>query len=295
MAESRQNVVEAVGLRKTFLDFWGRPKAEAVKGIDFTLGQGQVLGFLGPNGSGKSTTVKMMLGLLRPTSGSLKLFGRGPDHVGTKHRIGYLPEETYLYKFLDAGETLRFYGRLFGLSRAQLAERVPALIAQVGLEHARHRRLGEYSKGMARRLGLAQALINDPDLVILDEPTSGLDPLGTAEVKELIIELKRRGKTVLLSSHLLADVEDVCDRIAILHQGQLKEAGRVADLLTTSERTLIELDAPDPAVLDAVRAAAGDHLRSVDHPRERLEAHFRRIVSGGDVADAGDAGEDGQP
>jgi ABC-2 type transport system ATP-binding protein len=160
-----------------------------------------------------------------------------------------------------------------------LSRRIGELIELVGLQHARHRRLGEYSKGMARRLGIAQALINDPDLVVLDEPTSGLDPLGSAEVKDLIVELKRKGKSILLCSHLLADVEDVCDRISILYQGVERETGRVEDLLTVGDRTTIELADPDPAVIAAVKAAAGSSLVAVSKPRERLEAHFRSIVA----------------
>jgi ABC-2 type transport system ATP-binding protein len=240
---------------------------------------GEVFGLLGPNGSGKTTTIKLLLGLLRPTGGDAFVFGRDPGDREAKGRIGYLPEETYLYKFLDAEETLAFFGRLFAMPAALIKSRSDELIQLVGLSHARKRRLGEYSKGMARRLGLAQALINDPSLVILDEPTSGLDPLGSAEVKELIVRLKRAGKTVLLCSHLLADVEDVCDRIAILHQGTLREMGRVDDLLRADDRSMVELNAPSAEVLAAVRAAAGDSLLGVAPPRERLEAHFRRIIA----------------
>jgi ABC-2 type transport system ATP-binding protein len=174
---------------------------------------------------------------------------------------------------------MAFIGRLFGLPAAEIAKRSDRLLTQVGLGHARGRRLGEYSKGMARRLGLAQALINDPELVILDEPTSGLDPVGSAEVKDLILSLKAAGKTVLLSSHLLADVEDVCDRIAILHRGRLAEQGRVADLLSDDKRLMVELQSPDAAAVEAVKAAAGASLVGIAPPRERLEQRFRRIVA----------------
>jgi len=279
MEGALEDVVTTAGLAKTFTDFWGRPRVEALKPLDLGIHRGEVFGLLGPNGSGKTTTIKLLLGLLRPTAGEAFIFGMDPGAKAAKHRLGYLPEETYLYRFLNAEETLRFFGRLFRLPRKVLDERIPALIARVGLGHARRRHLGEYSKGMARRLGLAQALINEPDLIILDEPTSGLDPIGTAEVKDLIVELKDRGKTVLLSSHLLADVEDVCDRIAILHHGELKELGRVDELLTATDETLVRLRDPDEAALAGVRAAAGDALLAVDHPRERLEAHFRRIVA----------------
>ena len=278
-------VLRTVRLSKVYADFWGRPRVKALDRLTLDVRPGEVFGLLGPNGSGKSTTIKLLLGLLSPTAGDAFVFGRDPGDRAVKRRIGYLPEETYLHRFLDAEETLRFYARLFSLDRATTARRVDELIALVGLGHARRRRLGEYSKGMARRLGLAQALINDPDLVILDEPTSGLDPIGSAEVKDLIVDLKKRGKTVLLCSHLLADVEDVCDRIAILHQGVLRELGRVDDLLVEARRVAVELSDPSPEVLAAVRAAAGAALAEVSHPRERLERHFRRIV-----AQAGGAG-----
>lgn len=279
-------VLRTVGLRKTYTDFWGRPRVEALQPLNLEVGRGQVYGLLGPNGSGKTTTIKLLLGLLRPTAGHGFVFGRDPGDREAKHRLGYLPEETYLYRFLDAEETLLFYGRLFGLDKTTLRQRASRLITQVGLDHARKRRLGEYSKGMARRLGLAQALINDPDLVILDEPTSGLDPLGTAEVKELIVQLKQQGKTVLLCSHLLADVEDVCDRIAILYHGRLREEGRVDELLVRSTQTVITLEQPDEALLTRLREVAGEQLVQVEHPRERLEQHFRTILRQADVDDA---------
>jgi ABC-2 type transport system ATP-binding protein len=271
-------VLRTVHLSKVYTDFWGRPRVPALDDLTIDVRPGEVFGLLGPNGSGKTTTIKLLLGLLSPTRGDAFVFGRDPADLAVKQRVGYLPEETYLYKFLDAEETLAFFGRLFRLPAELIRKRSAELIELVGLGHARHRRLGEYSKGMARRLGLAQALINDPDLVVLDEPTSGLDPLGSAEVKDLIIRLKQAGKTVLLCSHLLADVEDLCDRIAILHQGTLRECGRVDDLLRADDRVLVELRAGDEAALTAVKAAAGSALLGVSPPRERLEAHFRRII-----------------
>jgi ABC-2 type transport system ATP-binding protein len=276
---SDQTVLKTVHLTKVYRDFWGRPRVTALNDLTVEVRPGEVFGLLGPNGSGKTTTIKLLLGLMRPTSGDAFVFGGDPTDRAVKHRIGYLPEETYLYKFLNAGETLAFFGRLFGMSSSAIAKRSDELIDLVGLSGARHRRLGEYSKGMARRLGLAQALINDPDLVVLDEPTSGLDPIGSAEVKDLIVRLKAAGKTVLLCSHLLADVEDVCDRLAILHQGVLRECGRVDELLRDDQRQMVELRDPSPEVLAAVRAAAGDALIGVAPPKERLEARFRRIIA----------------
>ncbi len=275
-------ILRTVGLGKRYADFWGRARVTALADLNLEVRPGEVFGLLGPNGSGKTTTIKLLLGLLRPSTGDAFVFGRDPSDREVKRRIGYLPEETYLYRFLNADETLAFFGRIFGLEATVIRERSEKLIQRVGLAQARRRRLGEYSKGMARRLGLAQALINDPDLVILDEPTSGLDPIGSAEVKELIVELKRAGKTVLLCSHLLADVEDVCDRIAVLHQGKLLECGTVEELLRDDRRVMVELEEPGEAVLAGVRAAAGDRLRSIAPPRERLEARFRRIIAAAD-------------
>lgn len=282
-------VIQTKSLTKTYRDFWGRERVRALQPLNLEVYSGEIFGLLGPNGSGKTTTIKLLLGLLYPTSGDAFVFDRDPGNTDAKRRIGYLPEETYLYKFLDAEETLKFYGSLFGIAKDVLAQRIDELLKLVGLEHARKRRLGEYSKGMARRLGLAQALINDPDLVILDEPTAGLDPIGTAEVKELIVALKKKGKTVLLCSHLLADVEDVCDRLAIVHNGVLKVCGRVDELLCSTERTVMEMDTPDDAVVQAMTDAAGERIVSVDHPRERLENYFRRIVAA-DQREAHDEG-----
>ena len=276
-------VVQATGLTKVFRDFWHRDKVRAVDSLDLELMPGEVFGLLGPNGSGKSTTVKLILGLLFPTRGMVTVFGRSSRCVEVKRRIGFLPEETYLYPYLSAEETLDFYGRVFEIPRAERRRRIEALIRMVGLTGASKRRLGEYSKGMARRIGLAQALIGDPDLVLLDEPTTGLDPIGTAEVKELIAELKRRGKTVLLCSHLLADVEDVCDRIAILYGGRLRDVGRVDDLL--SQRSVTQITASDlsPETVDAVAKLISQQPGAKDveigHPMDRLERFFLRVVA----------------
>src|SRR3977135_733381 len=200
-----ETVIETRALSKTYRDFWGRPKVRALKALDLEVHQGEIFGLLGPNGSGKTTTIKLLLGLLFPTEGDALIFGETTTNVAKNERIGYLPEESYLYKFLNAEETLHFYGRLFKISAAERTKRVGRRTDMVGLNSAKHRQLREYSKGMQRRIGLAQALINNPELILLDEPTSGLDPIGTAEIKELIRELRAQGKTILLSGHPLAD------------------------------------------------------------------------------------------
>lgn len=275
------NIVEAVGLVKEFRDFWNRPKAKAVNDIDFEVKEGEVLGLLGPNGSGKSTTVKMLLGLLYPTGGRLTVFGSSPRSVDAKRMIGYLPEETYLYKYLTAYETLDFFGSLFGLSAKERKTRTEQLLDMVGLSHAANRRVGEFSKGMARRIGLAQAMINDPAFLILDEPTSGLDPIGCREVKDLILLLKRRGKTVLVTSHLLSDVEDVCDRVIILYGGKIRAQGTMEELLSvknSSRITIPDLPADALAKIEAViRETAGTNF-TVDHPHRTLEDFFLNVV-----------------
>ncbi len=276
-----QPMIAARNLVKTFRDFWYRPKVNAVRGITFEVRRGEVFGLLGPNGSGKSTTIKMILGLLRPTRGSLLVLSRSPRDVRAKARLGYLPEETYLYPYLTSRETLDFYGRLFDLSARERRERADQLLEMIGLQHAANRLVGEFSKGMARRIGLAQALINDPELVLLDEPTSGLDPLGTRQVKDLILALARRGKTVLLSSHLLADVEDVCDRVAILYNGTIKAQGEIGELLEVRQQHRMTF--PDLSeekleeVLAAMERIAGNRP-TVDHPRRDLESFFLDVV-----------------
>lgn len=282
MAESASNpVVEAADLKKVFRDFWRRPKVRAVDGISFEVQRGEVFGLLGPNGSGKSTTIKMMLGLLYPSSGRLRILGESPRHVKTKARVGYLPEHSYIYPHLTSEETLDFYGRLFDLSRRERRSRIEQLLEMIGLQHARHRMVGEFSKGMARRIGLAQALINDPDLVVLDEPTSGLDPIGCRQVKDLILTLARRGKTVLMSSHLLADVEDVCDRIAILYNGKIQAMGPVRDLLEEKGRSRITLPELSPEAMARVLALLRQEFGAepeLEHPRRDLEQFFLDVV-----------------
>ncbi|MCC6661694.1 MAG: ABC transporter ATP-binding protein [Phycisphaerales bacterium] len=261
-----------------------RPRARAVDTLTFEIGAHEVFGLLGPNGSGKSTTIKLILGLLRPTHGRISVFGKPPTDVAVKKRIGYLPEESYLYPFLNARETLDYYAKLFELDRAVRKRRVDELLDMVGLAGAQFRPVREYSKGMQRRIGIAQALINDPDLLILDEPTTGLDPIGTRQIKDLIIQLGRRGKTVLLSSHLLADVEDCVDRMIILYGGRARAEGTCGSLLDMAGVTSIEADALDDATLAEVdrviRARSGGEkaVRRVSHPRQRLEDLFLDIV-----------------
>ena len=216
-------VVETRNLTKIYRDFWGRRKVHALKSLDLEINRGEIFGLLGPNGSGKTTTIKLLLGLLFPSEGDALIFGKNASDVRRNERIGYLPEESYLYRFLTAEEILDFYGKLFHIPAVVRRQRANDLLEMVGLTYAKKRQLKEYSKGMVRRVGLAQALINDPEVVILDEPTSGLDPIGTRDMKDLILDLKKQGKTVLMCSHLLADVQDVCDRIGILFQGELKE------------------------------------------------------------------------
>jgi len=274
-------VLEARALTKVYRDFWGREKVRALKGLDLQVKRGEIFGLLGPNGSGKSTTIKLLLGLLFPSSGEALVFGRPADEVAKNELIGYLPEESYLYKFLDAEETLDFYGRLFNMSAEVRAERVAQLIDMVKLNWAKGRQLREYSKGMTRRIGLAQALINDPQLILLDEPTSGLDPIATREMKDLILRLRDEGKTILLSSHLLYDVQDVCDRIAILHQGELKELGRVDALLQVRDVTQFRVRNLPPQAQEEIRnviAKFSGELVSMETPTTTLEELFLKIV-----------------
>lgn len=275
-------IIETRSLSKIYRDFWGRQKVRALKALDLEVRRGEIFGLLGPNGSGKTTTIKLLLGLLFPTSGQALVFGKDATDVSKNERLGYLPEESYLYRFLNAEETLEFYGRLFDMPASVRRQRAAELIDMVGLGHAKRRQLREYSKGMTRRIGLAQALINDPELILLDEPTSGLDPIGTREMKDLIISLKEKGKTVVMSSHLLADVQDVCDRIAILHQGELKELGRVDSLLRVGDETEIRARGLSDACKEEIRSVISRHegaqLLEMGNPATTLEDLFLNIV-----------------
>ena len=276
-------VLELRGVSKVFRDFWLRPRVKAVQDLDLTVKRGEVLGLLGPNGSGKSTTIKMILGLLYQTAGQISVLGKQPTDVNLKKRIGYLPEDSNLYRFLNAEETLDFYGRLFGLAKTERDSRVESLLDMVGLTAARYRPVGEYSKGMQRRVGLAQALINDPDLLILDEPTTGMDPIATRQIKDLILTLKQRGKTIILCTHLLGEVEDVCDRLVIMYGGKIRQQGTVEQLLTVEGKQAIEvsggaLDEETIHRLSQVLSGDGRQVESVKPPRQKLENLFLSVI-----------------
>jgi ABC-2 type transport system ATP-binding protein len=278
------NVVETRALTKIYRDFWGRKKKTALNALDLNIQKGEVFGLLGPNGSGKTTTIKLLLGLLFPSGGDALVFGEPAAKVEKNERIGYLPEESYLYRFLNAEETLDFYGRLFNIPSGVRQERAARLIETVGLKNDRKRILREYSKGMRQRIGLAQALINDPEFVILDEPTSGLDPEGTRWMKNLILDLKKQGKTILMCSHRLDDVQDVCDRIAILYNGDLQEQGAVSKLLENQQRVMLQasgIQMSDALERDlkAVVEKHGGKVVEYGHPSSTLEELFLRIVN----------------
>jgi ABC-2 type transport system ATP-binding protein len=285
MTPSPDTILTATALTKVFRDFWRRPKVRAVDDLHLVLHPGEVLGLLGPNGSGKSTTIKMILGLLRPTHGRIQVFGQSPESPSVRARIGYLPELSHLYQYLTPRETLEFYGGLFDLPRRVCRERTEQLLAMVDLSEVANRPVGEFSKGMARRVGLAQALLNDPDIVILDEPTSGLDPIGRHAVKGIIRTLAKAGKTVLLSSHLLGEIEDVCDRVAILYRGKLQAEGRLDGLLARNEHVRLTLDNVPASELEALCALIASRTGApptVDHPSMTLEEYFLEVVAKAD-------------
>ncbi len=276
------SVIEIRNLSKIYRDFWGRSKVKALNSLSLDVKKGEIFGLLGPNGSGKTTTLKLLLGLLFPSEGQVRILGQPAHDVEKNERIRDLPEVSYLYRFLNADETLEFYGRLFKMSKAERRKRSDELIKRVGLDQARRRQLKEYSKGMTRRIGLAQALINDPELVLLDEPTSGLDPLGTRDMKDMILKLRDEGKTVVMCSHLLADVQDVCDRIAILFRGELKVIGNVQELLATKDETqLLTSSLSEDAIRDVKETLKkhGADVKDISHPTSTLEDLFLRTVA----------------
>jgi len=240
-AAGTQTVVKTQGLSKIFrVGFLGRPIA-ALEGLDLEIQQGEVFGFLGPNGAGKTTTLKILMGLIYPTSGQAWILGGEIGDVGVKREVGFLPEAPYFYDYLTAQEFLRFYGQLFGLERRVLAKRIEELLQRVGLSEAGHLQLRKFSKGMLQRIGIAQALINDPCLVILDEPMSGLDPIGRREIRDLILQLKQSGKTIFFSSHILHDAELLCDRVGILVKGRLVALGPVQELVGAASTQSVEV------------------------------------------------------
>ena len=273
--------IETFSLTKIFSDWWGRAKVYAVDDLNLQVRQNEVFGLLGPNGSGKTTTIKMLLGLLHPTKGKALVLGGDGKDPKINSRIGFLPEESYLYRYLNARETLDFYGRLFSLPSELRKMRVEALLDMVGLKAVANRSVGTFSKGMARRIGLAQALINDPELLILDEPTTGLDPIGTRQIKDLILKLARRGKTILLCSHLLADVEDVCDRIAILYGGKIQTQGQVRELLQQTNKIQITADAISDATVKKIEQLIKDEEAEFEiaSPLDKLETFFIKTIA----------------
>jgi len=273
--------IETFSLTKIFSDWWGRDKVIAVDDLNLQIRYNEVFGLLGPNGSGKTTTLKLLLGLLYPTKGRSVILGGDGADPKINARIGFLPEESYLYRYLNARETLDFYGRIFGLPAKVRKMRIESLLDMVGLKAVANRPVGTFSKGMARRIGLAQALINDPDLLILDEPTTGLDPIGTRQIKDLILKLAERGKTILLCSHLLADVEDVCDRIAILYGGRIQAEGKVKDLLLqTDKKQIITSGLSDTAVNRIRQILRDEHAQcEVTSPLDKLETFFIKTVA----------------
>ena len=270
------------GLTKDFSVGMSGVKLRAVDDLSLTVEDGEIFGLLGPNGSGKSTTIKIILGLLRASKGECHIYGRSSCSVAARSSVGFLPEAPYFYRYLTGRELVRYYARICGVSRAVLDERVDATIELVAMQEAAHRRVATYSKGMLQRIGLAQALVHDPQLVILDEPTAGVDPLGSAAIAEIIRELKQRGKTVLLSSHLLAQVEGLCDRVAILHRGHLVREGRVNDLLEDQDADSLVVGGLSPegrAVVEQAIIEQGGQLRAVEKPRLSLDSLFLQEVN----------------
>ncbi len=273
--------IKTEDLTKVYKSFFGRKKVLALDKLNIEIQKGEIFGLLGPNGSGKTTTIKLLFGLIFPTKGKAYVLGKLTNDVAIKSRIGFLPEESCFYRFLNADETLDFYGQLFNIPKKERKLRINKLVNLVGLEFARKRPLKQYSKGMLRRIGLAQALINEPDLVILDEPTSGLDPIGTKETKDIILALKKQGKTVLLCSHLLSDVQDICDRVAILDKGKLQIAGTIDELLSCKdviEMLIRNLSTDAMREVEAFIKEKQGEVISIKNSSNTLEDLFLKIV-----------------
>jgi ABC-2 type transport system ATP-binding protein len=273
------DAVTVTGLTKVFKSGLTKRAFVAVRDLSLTVKAGEVYGLIGPNGSGKSTTMKVILGLLAPTAGETRIFGRDSKEVTSRSEVGFLPENPYFYKHLTGLETLLFYGRLCGLSGARLKERAAEMLALTDLEDAAGRRVGGFSKGMLQRLGLAQALIHEPRLVVLDEPTAGVDPAGSRKIRDLILSFRERGLTVLVTSHLLEQMQEVCDRVGIMAHGVMVKEGRLEDLIAVENQTELVLENVDEALLGRIRemvAASGDGARVVrtGSPRTTLERLF---------------------
>lgn len=268
------NAVEIQDIHKTFPGHWGKNSVYAVKGVSLHIPQGGVYGLIGPNGSGKSTVMKALVGLLTPDAGSCRVFGKPATATANRREIGFLPENPYFYKFLTGEETLNFYGRLCGLGGKALKERTAELLQLVGLQDAAHRRVGGYSKGMLQRVGLAQALVQNPRLLVLDEPTAGVDPIGSRTIRDIILELKQRGMTVFLCSHLLEQVQEVCDCVGILYQGCLIAEGSMEEITRDKRHTEITLNHADANLIESIRQVAGEAFVSATPARNSLEHVF---------------------
>jgi ABC-2 type transport system ATP-binding protein len=290
------SAISIKGLTKDFSVGMRGVKLRAVDDLTLEVGDNEIFGLIGPNGSGKSTTIKVVLGLLDASLGECQIYGKPSHTVAARHSVGFLPEAPYFYRYLSGRELVRFYARICGVSRGKIAKQVDEVIELVGMTEAAHRRVGTYSKGMLQRIGLAQALVHDPQLVILDEPTAGVDPLGSAAIAEIIRELKRRGKTVLLCSHLLAQIEGLCDRVAILHRGKLVREGRVDDLVQEKDaQSLVVqgLSAAGRAAVEKTIAEQGGQLCRVEKPRLSLDSFFLQEVEQREAARSGESQTEG--
>lgn len=276
---STASAVTVEHLTKVFKGHMGRKEVPAVRDISFSVREGEVYGLIGPNGSGKSTTMKIMLGLLKPTLGRATVFGRDSSSVASRQDVGFLPENPYFYKHLTGMETLLFYGRLCGLKGSELKDRAEAMLALTGMKSAASRRVGGYSKGMLQRIGLAQAVIHDPRLLILDEPTAGVDPNGSRRIRDMILELRSRGITIVVTSHLLEQMQEVCDRVGIMSQGRMVKEGALAELISIENQTEIVIENADDALLEKIRGLVAEQqgqtkMVSMGRPRTTLERLF---------------------
>ena len=272
------DAVSITDVHKSFPGHWGRGGVYAVKGVSLSIPEGGVYGLIGPNGSGKSTVMKMLVGLLAPDAGECRVFGLPATASANRREIGFLPENPYFYKFLTGAETVRFYGRLCGLRGAALRERTDELLHLVGLEEAADRRLRGYSKGMLQRIGLAQALVQHPRLLVLDEPTAGVDPIGSRTIRDIILNIKKQGVTVFLCSHLLEQVQEICDRVGVLYQGCLIAEGTMDELTRDDSHREITLNNPSPELLQQIHELAGDSWQGCRPARNSLETVFLRGI-----------------